>query len=57
MTGKGIRSSCSGDWTVFGGKNVQCIRVRKPNEPVKKPVKKKKPVKEDKPDYDDSVGF
>jgi hypothetical protein len=33
-------------WTIFGGENVKCIRVRKPDEPVKKPVKKK-PVNKD----------
>jgi hypothetical protein len=53
---KGHRVELFRDWTKFQGKDVECIRVRKPGEPPKKPSKKSAP-KNDKPDFNDSVEF
>ena len=53
---KGHRVELYRDWTNFQGKDVECIRVRKPGAPAKKPSKKAAP-KDDKPDFNDSVEF
>jgi len=48
---KGHRVTLFRDWTTYKGNPVQCIRVRKPDEPAKK----KPAAKDDKPDYNDSI--
>lgn len=58
---KGHRVELYRDYTPFAGKNVPCIRVRKPEmAPPKKKTAKKPASKsgdDEKPDYDDSVEF
>jgi hypothetical protein len=55
---KGHRVELYRDWTQFQGKDVECIRVRKPpDEPAKKSKKKSAPKEDDKPEFNDSVGF
>jgi hypothetical protein len=55
----GHRVTLFRDWTNFQGSRVECIRVRKPDEPAKRPAKKppKKAPEDDKPDFNDSVEF
>ncbi len=54
---KGHRIELFRDWTNFQGKNVECIRVRKPGEPVKKPSKKPAPKSSSDDDMNDSLEF
>lgn len=53
---KGHRVELYRDWTNFQGKQVPCIRIRKPDEPApkKKPVKK---AADPKPDINDENRF
>jgi hypothetical protein len=43
------------DKTPFGGKMVDCIRVRKPGTPPPSKGKAKKPKPDPKPDFDDAI--